>query len=67
MKLTYTKGNPKIKFYRDYKNFDNDLFRVDLENGLRNLADLIYTSFEEVFFENTRLSCSDKKENFTSQ
>ena len=48
MKLTYTKGNPKIK-YRDYKNFDNDLFQVDLENGLRNLTDLIYTSFEEVF------------------
>ena len=31
MKLTYTKGNPKIRFYRDYKNFDNDLFQVDLE------------------------------------
>ena len=26
MKLTYVKGNTKIKFYRDYKNFDNDLF-----------------------------------------
>ena len=27
MKLTKgnnTKGNPKIKFYRDYKNFEND-------------------------------------------
>ena len=31
MKLTYTKGNPKIRFCRDYKNFDNDLFQVDLE------------------------------------
>ena len=49
MKLTYTKGNPKIKFYRDYKNFDNDLFKVDLENSLRNLTDLTYTSFEKVF------------------
>ena len=39
MKLTYTKGNLKIKFYRDYKNF-NDLFKVDLENGSRNLTDL---------------------------
>ena len=49
MKLTYTKGNLKIKFYRDYKNFGNDLIKVDLENGLRNLTDLTYTSFEEVF------------------
>ena len=24
MKLTYTKDNPKIKFHRDYKNFDNN-------------------------------------------
>ena len=37
MKLTYIKGNPEIKFYRDYKNLNNDLFQVDLENGLRNL------------------------------
>ena len=50
MKLTYVKGSPKIKFYRDYKNFDNDLFQVDIENGLRNLTDLTYTYFDEVFF-----------------
>ena len=49
MKLTYVKGNPKIKFYRDYKIFDNDLFQVDLENGSRHLTDLTHTSFEEVF------------------
>ena len=49
MKLNYVKGNSKIKFYRDYKSFDNDLLQVDLENGLRNLSDLTYTSFEEVF------------------
>ena len=50
IKLTYVKGNLNIKFYRDYKNFDNDLFQVNLENGLRNLTDLTCTSFEEVFF-----------------
>ena len=48
MKLTCVKGNPKNKFYRDYKIFDNDLFQVDVENGLRNLTDLTYTRFEEV-------------------
>ena len=40
MKLTYAKGNPEIRFYRDYKNFNNDSFQVDLENGLRILTDL---------------------------
>ena len=49
VKLTYIKSNPKIKFYRDYKNFDNALFKVDLENGLKSLTDLTYASFEEVF------------------
>ena len=62
IKLNYFKGNPKIKFCRDYKIFDSNLFQVDLEYGLTNFTDLTYTSFE-----NTRLLCSDKKENFTSQ
>ena len=51
MKLTYFKGNPKIKFYWDYKIFDNYLIQVELENGLRNLTDSSCTSFEELFWE----------------
>ena len=50
-----------MKFCRDYKKFDNDLFKVDIENDFRNLTDLTYTSLEEIFFENTRLLCFDKK------
>ena len=46
-KLTYIKSNPKIKYYRDYKSFDNDLFQVDVEHGLRNLTDVTYNNFEE--------------------
>ena len=42
---SYVKGNPKIKFYRDYKHFVNDLFQVDLENGLRSLTDSTYKRF----------------------
>ena len=38
LKLTYVKGNPKIKFYKYYKIFDKYLFQVDLENGSRNLT-----------------------------
>ena len=49
MKLTYVESNHKFKLYRDYKTFDNNLFQVVSENGLRNLTDSIYTSFEGVF------------------
>ena len=45
MKLTYVKGNPKIKFHKDYKNFDIDLFQAVLENDIRNLTDSTCTSF----------------------
>ena len=47
LKLSYVKDNPKIKLYRDHQNFDNDLFKVNLENGLRNLTDSTYTKFLE--------------------
>ena len=60
MKLTYVKGNPKIKFYRNYKIFGNDLFQVNLENGLRNLTNLTYISFEEFFFENSHAPIKKK-------
>ena len=43
MKLTYVKGNPKIKFHKNYKKFHNDLFHA--ENGIRNLTDSTCTSF----------------------
>ena len=43
------KGNPKIKFYRDYENFDEDLFQFGLASGLKNLSDSTYASFGELF------------------
>ena len=56
MKLTYIKGNPTIKIYKHYKFFDNDLFQVDLENGLRNLTDL---TFERSMFSSYRNQAVD--------
>ena len=52
LKLTYVKGNPEIKFCRD-QNFNNDLFQVDLENGLRSLTEETCISFEGFFFLRT--------------
>ena len=40
-----------MKFCRDYKKFDNVLFKVDIENDFRNLTDLTYTSLEEIFLK----------------
>ena len=34
MKQYYPKQKPKVVFSRKYKNFHNDLFRTELENGL---------------------------------
>ena len=34
-KNNFVKGNPKIKYYRDDKHFDADMFDKDLSFGLR--------------------------------
>ena len=62
MKLTYVKGNPKTKFCRDYKNFDNDLLKVDLDNGLKNPTDSTCSSFEELFLRVLDCNAPMKKE-----
>ena len=66
MKLTYVKSNTKIKFYRDYKYFDNDLSQVNLDNDLRNLTDSTYTSFEKVFLETLDYHALTKKKTLRS-
>ena len=62
VKLTYVKDNTKIKFYRDYKNFDNALLQVDLENGLKNLTFLTCSIFEELFLRTLDCHAPIKKE-----
>lgn len=62
MKLNYVKDNPKIKFYREFKICDNDLFHGDLENGFRNLSDLTFTRFGEVFVRTLDYHALIKKE-----
>ena len=49
MKQTYSKGNPKIKFYRNYKQFNKDHFDIDLKQKLRSLPNLTYEDFEDTF------------------
>ena len=49
LKQTFSKGKPRMKFYRDYKNFNNDLFQKDLKENLAQEKDLDYKKFEKIF------------------
>ena len=46
-KTTFSKTGPKEMKYRDYKNFDQAIFRQELYTNLSSETVLGYTSFEE--------------------
>ena len=48
-KTTCSKTGPKEMMYRDYKNFDQDVFNQELCTGLSSETVVDYTSFEENF------------------
>ena len=47
-KMTFHKNPPKEIYYRDYKKFDQDLFREELAEKLYG-CDSCYDTFEEIF------------------
>ena len=49
MRNTFYKGNPKTKFYRDYTNFDCEIFQRELSYFLQLFQSLDYTRFHNVF------------------
>ena len=49
MKTTFPKAQPKIIYYRDYKNFDLYNFRSDLREQLNQVAEKDYFHFELTF------------------
>ena len=49
MKTTYAKAQPKIIYYRDYKNFDVYNFRTELREELNKIVDKDYYHFELTF------------------
>ena len=49
MRNTFCKGNPKTNFYRDYKNFDCEMFESKFNYSLQSLQLLDYTCFHNVF------------------
>ena len=51
MKTTFPKAQPKIIYYRDYKNFDLYNFRTDLREELRKVDEKDYFHFEYTFLK----------------
>ena len=49
MKTTFPKAQPKIIYYRDYKNFDLYNFRTDLREQLSKVVEKDYFHFELTF------------------
>ena len=51
LRIMFQRAQPKVVSYRDYKNFDNELFKSSLQNALNEISRLDYIKFEEVFLE----------------
>ena len=49
MRNALCKGNPKTKFYRDFKNLDCEMFESELSYSLQSFQLLDYTRFRNVF------------------
>ena len=49
LKSTYNKAPPKKLLYRDYKNWSEDRWKMDLERNLRASHPASYSEFESVF------------------
>ena len=49
MKTTFPKAQPKIVYYRDYKDFDLYNFRTDLREELNKIAEKDYFHFKLTF------------------
>ena len=50
MRNAFCKGNPKTKFYSDFKNFDCEMFESELSNSQQSFQSLDHTCFHNVFF-----------------
>ena len=51
LRKTFQRAQPKVVSYRDYKNFDNELFKSSLQNALNEINRPDYIKFKEVFLE----------------
>ena len=51
LRLQYIQGNPKTKFYRDYKSFNFESFNNELSKLLKSEKEINYSLFENIFLQ----------------
>ena len=64
MKTTFPKAKPKIVQYRDYKNFSEETFRLDLKQAIETEVVMTYSKFEEIFLDVLNKHAPQKKKVF---
>ena len=64
MKTTFPKAKPKVVQYRDYKNFVEDNFRMELKERLQNGVIVTYAEFDEIFLDVFNKHAPPKKKVF---
>ena len=58
----YIQGNPKIKFYRDYKTFNFESVSNELNEILKSKENTNYSLFENIFLQVLNLHAPVRKE-----
>ena len=51
LRLQHIQGNPKTKFYRDYKSFNFESFDNELNELLKSEKEINYSLFENIFLQ----------------
>ena len=64
MKMSFSKQEPKIFYYRDYKTFDDEHFKNDLKYvfNKRCLNNISCSEFEDINDYHPEYTCSNEKE-----
>ena len=60
-KTTFPKAKPKIIQYRDYKNFVEEAFRIELRGRLQKEVIINYSKFEQIFLQALNKHAPPKK------
>ena len=68
MRIQVIKGNPKVKFYRDYKSFNFESFNNDLDGLLKAENNMNYSTFQNIFLQllNTHAPVKKKVQKFNN-
>ena len=68
MRVQFVKGNPRVKFYRDYKSFNFESFNNDLDGLLKAENNMNYSTFQNIFLQvlNTHAPVKKKVQRFNN-